>query len=93
MQQSTRHENGPAALELTAGSRHPEPVDVRLILRRGGKVLLSWRAGDTYASGLLRQARHHVIVCVKSVWLVMETQHPDRHAYTFERIQELPLGR
>ena len=29
----------------------------------------------------------------KSVWLGMETRHPDRHTYTFERIQELPLGR
>lgn len=135
--------------------RHREPVDVHLILRRGGEVLLSRRAGDTYASGLLhtpsghldgdfedvvaglvnaslvlpeatetyfphmsaaygkvathyanqmdradalasallRHARHHMTVRVKSVWLVMETQHPDRHTYTFERIQELPLGR
>ncbi|MCC9706090.1 hypothetical protein E4N62_12950 [Streptomyces sp. MNU76] len=48
---------------------------------------------DALASALLRRARHHVTVRVKSVWLVMETQHPDRHAYTFERIQELPLGR
>ncbi|MDX2820608.1 hypothetical protein PV416_05755 [Streptomyces ipomoeae] len=31
--------------------RHREPVDVHLILRRGGEVLLSRRAGDTYASG------------------------------------------
>ncbi|MEU9429512.1 hypothetical protein AB0D87_43165 [Streptomyces sp. NPDC048342] len=48
---------------------------------------------DALASALLRHARHHVTVRVKSVWLVMETQHPDRHTYTFERIQELPLGR
>jgi hypothetical protein len=34
-----------------------------------------------------------VTVRVKSVWLVMETRHPDHHTYTFERIQELPLGR
>ncbi|WP_217556773.1 hypothetical protein [Streptomyces sp. GbtcB6] len=42
---------------------------------------------------LLRHARHHVTVCVTSGWPVMETQHPDRHTCTFERIQELPLGR
>ncbi|MGQ4388584.1 2'-5' RNA ligase family protein [Streptomyces sp. SAS_270] len=47
---------------------------------------------DSLASTLLRQARHQVSVRVESVWLVMETQHPDRHTYTFERIQELPLG-
>lgn len=33
--------------------RHREPVDVHLILRRGCEVLLSRRAGNTYASGLL----------------------------------------
>ncbi|QFQ97262.1 hypothetical protein F9278_14745 [Streptomyces phaeolivaceus] len=32
--------------------RHREPVGVHLILRRGGEVLLSRRAGDTYALGL-----------------------------------------
>ncbi|MGW2720450.1 2'-5' RNA ligase family protein [Streptomyces sp. NPDC001492] len=47
---------------------------------------------DSLASALLRHARHHVTVRVTSVWLVMETQHPDRHTYTFERVQELPLG-
>ncbi|MFI9829620.1 2'-5' RNA ligase family protein [Streptomyces sp. NPDC051913] len=48
---------------------------------------------DALASALLRHARHHMTVRIKSVWLVMETQHPDLHTYTFERIQELPLGR
>lgn len=48
---------------------------------------------DSLASALLRQARHHVTTRVDSVWLVMETQRPDRHTYTFERIQEVPLGR
>lgn len=48
---------------------------------------------DALASALLRRARHHATVRVESVWLVMETQHPDRHTYAFERIQELPLGR
>ncbi|MGW3955373.1 hypothetical protein ACWEKM_31575 [Streptomyces sp. NPDC004752] len=129
VQESTGLKSTPDPLELRAGSRHREPVDVRLILRRGGEVLLSRRAGDTYASGLqsieaaairrpptaiptgilgiqellgsakaearrmLRHARHHVTVCVTSVWLVMETQRPDRHTCAFERIQELPLGR
>ncbi len=48
---------------------------------------------DSLASALLRRARHHVTTRVDSVWLVMETQHPDRHTYTFERVQEVPLGR
>lgn len=48
---------------------------------------------DSLASTLLRRARHQVTARVESVWLVMETQHPDRHTYTFERVQEVPLGR
>lgn len=40
--------------------RHREPVDVHPILRRGGKVLLSRRAGDTYASGLLHVPSGHL---------------------------------
>jgi 8-oxo-dGTP diphosphatase len=40
--------------------RHREPVDVHLILRRGGEVLLSRRAGDTYASGLLHMPSGHL---------------------------------
>lgn len=47
---------------------------------------------DSLASALLRRARHQVTVRVESVWLVMETQHPERPTYTFERVQELPLG-
>ncbi|MHC3474888.1 2'-5' RNA ligase family protein [Streptomyces sp. 7R007] len=48
---------------------------------------------DSLASALLRRARHHVTARVTSVWLVRETQHPDRHTYTFDRVQELLLGR
>ena len=33
--------------------RYASIVDVHVILRRGGKVLLLRRAGDTYASGQL----------------------------------------
>ncbi|MFD3580983.1 hypothetical protein [Streptomyces sp. NPDC058683] len=62
-----------------------------------GKVdthyLKQMNRADALASALLGRARHHETVRVNSVRLVMETQHPDCHTYTFERIQELPLGR
>ncbi|WP_217556762.1 phosphotransferase [Streptomyces sp. GbtcB6] len=57
---STGHGNAAAPLGLSAGSRHREPVDVHLILRRSDGVLLSRRAGDTYASGLLHMPSGHL---------------------------------
>ncbi|GAA2255658.1 hypothetical protein GCM10010430_44340 [Kitasatospora cystarginea] len=40
--------------------RHAAPVDAHLILRRGEDVLLTRRAGDTYATGLLHLPSGHV---------------------------------
>ncbi|SFC62775.1 ADP-ribose pyrophosphatase YjhB, NUDIX family [Streptomyces aidingensis] len=40
--------------------RHTEPVDVHVILRRGGEVLLTRRAGEVYASGLLHLPSGHL---------------------------------
>jgi Ser/Thr protein kinase RdoA (MazF antagonist)/8-oxo-dGTP pyrophosphatase MutT (NUDIX family) len=49
---------------VSSGQRHTEPVDVHLILRRdtdgGPEVLLSRRAGDVYASGLLHLPSGHL---------------------------------
>ena len=41
-------------------TRHTEVVDVHLILRRGGELLLSRRAGTGYADGLLHAPSGHV---------------------------------
>ncbi|WP_411150125.1 phosphotransferase [Streptomyces sp. A30] len=49
-----------SAGQQPAAQRHREPVDVHLILRRGTEVLLSRRAGDTYASGLLHMPSGHL---------------------------------
>lgn len=66
---STGHELGPTEDALQANEsvdhqpsarRHRELVDVHLILRRGTEVLLSRRAGDTYASGLLHMPSGHL---------------------------------
>jgi 8-oxo-dGTP diphosphatase len=39
--------------EPVPAQRYASIVDVHVILRRGGKVLLLRRAGETYASGQL----------------------------------------
>ncbi|MFG2907372.1 phosphotransferase [Kitasatospora sp. NPDC048286] len=50
--------------KIPAPTRHQEPVDVHLILRRDGatgpEVLLSRRAGQVYASGLLHLPSGHL---------------------------------
>lgn len=53
--QAASHQGGDDIVQ-----RHREPVDVHLILRRGSEVLLSRRAGDTYASGLLHMPSGHL---------------------------------
>lgn len=45
---------------LPATSRHTQIVDVHLLLRREGQVLLSRRAGTGYADGLLHAPSGHV---------------------------------
>ena len=40
--------------------RYASVVDVHVILRRGGRILLLRRAGDTYASGQLCLPSGHV---------------------------------
>jgi 8-oxo-dGTP pyrophosphatase MutT (NUDIX family) len=49
---------------VTRGTRHTEPIDVHLLLRRGGdrgpEVLLSRRAGDVYAAGLWHAPSGHL---------------------------------
>ncbi|MET9374867.1 hypothetical protein ABZX98_12050 [Streptomyces sp. NPDC002992] len=47
---------------------------------------------DDLASALIHQVRHHVTAVVSSVWLVWEQQHPQRSAYTFERVHQLHLA-
>jgi 8-oxo-dGTP diphosphatase len=58
-----------------AAQRYASIVDVHVILRRGGKVLLLRRAGDTYASGQLclpsghmEQGESIVQACVRETY-------------------------
>ncbi|WAP55188.1 methyltransferase domain-containing protein [Streptomyces sp. S465] len=46
--------------DLAPARRHTEIVDVHLILRRGGEVLLARRANTGYADGLLHAPSGHV---------------------------------
>ncbi|WP_432036232.1 methyltransferase domain-containing protein [Streptomyces cucumeris] len=46
--------------DLAGTARHSEIVDVHLILRRGGEVLLGRRSGTGYADGLLHAPSGHV---------------------------------
>ncbi|MFE2677256.1 methyltransferase domain-containing protein [Streptomyces hygroscopicus] len=46
--------------DLAPARRHAEIVDVHLILRRGGEVLLARRANTGYADGLLHAPSGHV---------------------------------
>lgn len=52
--------NGQTASDRGGGDRAQRHRDVHLILRRGNRVLLSRRAGDTYASGLLHMPSGHL---------------------------------
>ncbi|MFE7804800.1 hypothetical protein ACFU51_09095 [Streptomyces sp. NPDC057430] len=47
---------------------------------------------DDLASALAHQTRHHVGAVISSLWLVWEEQHPERSAYTFERVHQLHLA-
>ena len=46
--------------DLAPPRRHAEIVDVHLLLRRGGEILLARRAGTGYADGLLHAPSGHV---------------------------------
>jgi SAM-dependent methyltransferase len=49
-----------AVIRPAAADRHREIVDVHLVLRRGGDVLLARRAGTGYADGLLHAPSGHL---------------------------------
>ncbi|SEO10276.1 methyltransferase domain-containing protein [Actinacidiphila rubida] len=49
-----------AVVSPAAPPRHTEIVDVHLVLRRGGEVLLARRAGTGYADGLLHAPSGHL---------------------------------